>query len=185
MRGWMLMLVLAAAGTAAQAQSTPAKKELAAKLVALQAPGIQNVGRQIAGQTSQRALQAAGRALPRVPADKREAAAKEVEGDVQRFFAEIEPVLRDRATKLAPGVLQPIYEEKFSEDELRQAIAWLESPVSKKFQQVDGDAAKALAEKLVADARPSIEARLKALEASVAGRLGLAPADAASAPAKK
>jgi hypothetical protein len=184
MRAWIMVLALAASGLA-QAQSTPAKKELAAKLVALQQTGIQNVGRQIAGQTSQRALQAAGRALPRVAADKREAAAKEVQADVKKFFDEVEPMLRERAGKLAPAVLQPIYEEKFSEDELKQVIAWLESPVSKKFQQVDGEAAKALAEKLVADSRPTIEAKLKTLEATVAGRLGLQPGSAASAPAKK
>jgi hypothetical protein len=184
MRAWIMVLALAASGLA-QAQSTPAKKELAAKLVALQQAGIQNVGRQIAGQTSQRALQAAGRALPRVPADKREAAAKDVEADVKKFFEEVEPMLRDRAGKLAPAVLQPIYEEKFSEEELRQVIAWLESPVSKKFQQIDGEAAKALAEKVVADTRPTIEGKLKTLETTVAGRLGLQPASAASAPAKK
>jgi uncharacterized protein len=178
------VLALVASGLA-QAQSTPAKKELAAKLVALQQAGIQNVGRRIAGQTSQRALQAAGRALPRVPAEKREAAAKEVQEDVKKFFDDVEPMLRDRAGKLAPGVLQPIYEEKFSEDELRQIVAWLDSPVSKKFQQIDGDSAKALAEKVLLDVRPTIEAKLKALEATVAGRLGLQPASAASAPPKK
>ena len=58
--------------------------------------------------------------------------------------------------------------------------------MSKKFQQVDGEIASTLAQKVVADTRGTIETRLKALEASLAKRLGVpAPAGgSASAPKK-
>lgn len=172
---WVLLactLLAMATGGSAQAQS---KGELVAKLVSLQQAGIENVGRALAAQTSQRVLQAASQALPRLPADKREAAAKEVQADVSKFYDEVEPVLRKRAVELAPATLSPLYEERFSEGELRQVIAWLESPVSKKLQTIDSEIGNTLAQKVVADTRSTMETRLKALEASLARRLG-APA---------
>ena len=186
------LIALGGAGNAeaqAQAQApvqTQAKKELIAKLLQLQQSGIDNVGRALAGQTSQRVLQAAGQAIPRLAADKREAAAKDVQADVKKFYDEIEPLLRKRAVDLAPATLAPVYEERFSEDELKQVIAWLESPVSKKFAQIDGEIAGTLAQKVVADTRGTIEPRLKALEASLAKRLGVTspPNGGASAPKK-
>ena len=169
------LIALGGAGNA-QAQApvqTQTKKEMIAKLLQLQQSGIDNVGRALAGQTSQRVLQAAGQAIPRLAADKREAAAKDVQADVKKFYDEIEPLLRKRATDLAPATLAPVYEERFNEDELKQVIAWLESPVSKKFAQIDGEIAGTLAQKVVADTRGTIEPRLKALEASLAKRLGV------------
>lgn len=179
-----LLVTLGSAGSA-QAQT---KKELVAKLLQLQQGGIENIGRALAGQTSQRALQAAGQAIPRLAADKREAAAKDVQADVKKFFDDVEPLLRKRAIDLAPTTLGPVYEERFNEDELKQIIAWLEAPVSRKFQQVEGELGNALAQKVVSETRPAVEARLKALEASLAKRLGVpvAPgaAGASSSPKK-
>ena len=176
-----MALTALAAVAPAQAQS---KKELVAKVLQLQQSGIDNVGRALAGQTSQRVLQAAGQALPRLAADKREAVAKDVQADVKKFYDEVEPILRKRSNELAPTTLGPIYEERFTEDELKQIIGWLESPVSKKFQQTDGEIASTLAQKVVADTRPTVETRLKALEATLAKRLGVpATPPAASGPA--
>ena len=120
-----LALALAIGGGNAVAQT---KKELVAKLLQVQQPGIDNIGRALAGQPSQRALQAAGQAMERVPVDKREAVGKEIQADVKKFYDEIEPMLRKRAAELAPATLAPVYEEKFSEDELKAIIAWIESP---------------------------------------------------------
>jgi uncharacterized protein len=178
----LITLALAAGASHAQVQT---KKDLIAKVVQLHMQGIENVGRVIAGQTSQQMLQAAGQALPRVAADKREAVGKEIQDDVKKFYDDVEPLLKKRAVELAPATVGAAYEEKFSEDELKVIIAWLESPVSKKYAQMDRDQGNALAEKVVADTRPAIEPKLKALEATVAKRLGVtANEPAASAPPK-
>jgi uncharacterized protein len=178
----LIALVLSIGAAHAQVQT---KKDLIAKVVQLHMPGIENVGRVIAGQTSQQMLQAAGQALPRVAADKREAVGKEIQDDVKKFYDEIEPMLKKRAVELAPATVGAAYEEKFSEDELKVIIAWLESPVSKKYAQIDRDQGNALAEKVVADTRPAIEPKLKALEAVVAKRLGVSATESsASAPPK-
>lgn len=180
MRVWIPIVFLLCGAAAAQAQA-PAKKELVARMVQAQQAGIENIGKTLAAQTSRQALAAAGRVVQRMPADKRQAAAKDVQDEVKKFYDEVEPQLRERAAKLAAPTLSPIYEQRFSDDELRQIVAWLESPVSKKFQQVDAEAAKALAEKVVAEMKPSVEPRLKSLEKTLADRLGVQPGSAAAA----
>src|SRR5688572_507488 len=127
------MIVIAAALAASGVVHAQTKKELAQKVVQIQQPGIENIGRSLAAQTSSQVLQAAGQALSRVPQAKREATAKEIQADVRAFHNEIEPVLRERATQLAPSAIGGLLEERFTEDELKQLVAWLESPVSKKY----------------------------------------------------
>lgn len=179
---YVMLAVLITLGGAGPAQAQT-KKELVAKMLQLQQTGVENMGRQIAGQIAQRYLQATDQAIARLPADKREATAKDVQADVKKFYDEVEPLLRKRALELAPATLSPKYEERFNEDELKQAIAWLESPVSKKLQQVDGEFGNVLAQKVMDEMRPTIEAKRKALEASLDKRLGMpGPAAAGSAP---
>jgi uncharacterized protein len=178
----ILVAVVIAVGGAGNAQAQPqTKKELVAKLLQLQQAGIENVGRQIAAQTSERVLQASGRAISRLAADKREAAAKDVEAEVKKFYEDLEPPLRKRATEVAATMLPALYEERFSEDELKTVIAWLESPVSKKMQQMDNENANALAQKVVADTRSMVEPKLKALDLVLGKRLGVSPASGAGA----
>jgi len=178
----LALLILALAAGSAHAQS---KKELVAKVVQLHQEGIENVGRVIASQTSQQMLQAAGQALQRVAENKREAVGKEIQDDVKKFYDEVEPLLKKRAVELAPATVGAAYEEKFSEDELKLVIAWLESPVSRKYAEMDRTQGNALAEKVVADTRPTIEPKLKALEAVVAKRLGVPASESAASAAAR
>ena len=181
MMRWMLVALLSGA-TLAHAQ-TPTKKELAQKLVQLQQPAIDGLARGLVEQPAAQMMQAAGNVLQtQVPADKREAIGKNVEAEVRKFVEESLPLVRDRATKIAPAALGAALEEKFSEDELKQLIAWLESPVNKKYQQLGPEMQNGFVQKLVADTRPVVEVRLKALEEKVRVALG-APASAAQPPA--
>lgn len=184
----MTLLALCAAVTLAQAQS---KKELVQRVLALQQPTIEGVARSIVERPAAQLMQAAGQALQtQVPADKREAAARAIEADVKRYVEEATPLLRERALKLAPSTLGAGLEEKFTEAELKQLIAWLESPVNKKFQQVGPEMQNNFVQKLAADATPLLDPKLKALEQKVRATLGLpeaqsggaAPAPAATPP---
>jgi len=171
----------------AQAQT---KKELVAKVIQLQQPSVENVARTIAAQTAQQILEATGPAVAQQPPDKREAVAKDVQAEVKKFYGDIEPVLRDRAVKLAPAAMAPVLEEKFSEDELKQLVAWLESSTAKKFNESAPMLLDAMQQKLVTDTRGTVEPKIKALETTLRKKLGLpaaAPSPAASAakPAKK
>ncbi|MFY8117587.1 MAG: DUF2059 domain-containing protein [Roseateles sp.] len=173
----------ATAASAPAASSSPAKKELVARVLQLQQPGLEAMSRAMLQQPLGQLMQGAGQALQQVPAEKREATAKAIEGEVKKFVDETAPLMRDRAIKLAPSTIGAILEERFSEDELRQLAAWLDSPVNKKYGQLGQEMQRALAEKLVADTRGTVEARLKTLEQSVMKQLGIAPKPAASAPA--
>ena len=173
--------------TSAWAQSAAGgKKELASKAVQLQQAAIEGLGSQLAMQTAQQVMNAAGQALQRAPADKREALAADIQADVKKFFEDIEPTLRTNAAKLGTTTLGPALEEKLNEDELKTLVAWLDSPVSRKYQRLVGENQQVMAQKLVADSRPAIDPKLKALEQTIARRLGLPAAGAAApAPAKK
>ena len=178
----MTMLAGAASLSLAQSAGSAAKKDLVQKALTLQQTGIEGLGNQVAGQTANQVLNAAGQVIARMPADKRELTANEIQAEVRKFFEDVAPGLRSSAVKLAPGVIGVAMEERFSEDELKTLVAWLESPVSKKFQQMVVETQQQLGQKLVADNRGTIEPKLKALEQSISKKLGL-PAAGASAPA--
>jgi hypothetical protein len=180
-------LALCACGLA-QAQGTvsPAKKELVQKLLALQQPGIESAARGIVERPAAQMMQEAGRVLQtQFPAEKREAIGKTIEADARKYVDETYPAVRERAVKLAPSTLGVTLEEKFSEDELRQLVAWFESPVNKKFQQASGEMQNSFMQKLVAEARPLIEPKLQSLEQKMRSALSasaVGAADSATAP---
>ena len=187
----VLAAALAAAGVAhAQpaasapkaAPASAAKKELVAKVIQLQQPGIEAMARSMAEQPALQTMQMAGIALQRLPADKRETVAREIEAEVRKYAEETVPLVRERALRLAPSALGPILEERFTEDELRQIVATLESPVNRKFQSMAGDMQRALGEKVLAESRAVVEPKVQAMQQAVARRLGIAPAGGASAP---
>lgn len=172
--------------TAPVAAASPAMKELVAKLLKLQQPGIEAMARNLAEQPAAQLLNQAGQAMQtRVAPEKREAMAKEIGADVKKYADEALPLVRDRAVRLAPGTVGKLLEDKFTEDELRQIVAMLESPAYAKYMQLSDEMQNALLEKLVAETRPTIEPKIKALEASIGKRLGLTPTAAKpAAPAK-
>lgn len=181
-------LVLCACSLAqAQGTASPAKKELVQKLLALQQPGIEAAARGIVERPAAQMMQEAARVLQtQFPADKRDAIGKSIEADVRRYVEDAFPAVRERAVKLAPSTLGATLEEKFSEEELKQLVAWFESPVNKKFQQASGEMQNNFMQKLVAEARPLVEPKLQALEQKMRTALAApaagAPADSAAAP---
>jgi hypothetical protein len=176
----------------AQAQT---KKDLANKVAQLQQPAIEGLAREIGRDTLQRVGSAAGQLVGNLPPDKREATGKLMEADVKAFYGEVEARLRESATKAALPALAGFLEEKFTEDELKQLAAWLDSPVAKKYAQLGGDIQGLLARTLVEDTKPQIEPKLKVLEDTLKKRFiaaappagappaGASPAGAASKPA--
>lgn len=175
---------LAAAG-ASMAQTPQGKKELVARVLQLQQPGIEAMARGLAEQPAMQLMQQAGQALQRVPAERREALGKDIEADLRKYAEDTVPIVRDRAVKLAPSTIGPLLEERFTEEELRQVVAMLESPVIRKFQGMAGDMQRALTEKVVAETKAEIEPKVRAMQQSVAKRLGVtaAPAVGGTAPA--
>lgn len=184
----LIALTLTAAAVAAVA--APTKKELVQKFIALQQPNIEALARNMAERPAMQLMQAAGQALQtQVAPDKREAVAKQIDADIKKYVDEATPVLKAKAMKLAPSTIGAKMEATFSEDELKQLIAWTESPVNKKFQQVLPEIQQDLLQQLATEAQSTFEPRLKQLQQTVAKDLGLpsqpAAQDSSPAPAKK
>ena len=176
------MVTLLVVASSVQAQTT-AKKELVAKVLLLQQPAIEQAAQALAERPALQMLQQAGMALQQqVPADKREAVAKEIQAEAKKYADEAVPLVRERAIKLAPSTIGALLEEKFSEDELKQLIAIIESPVNRKFLQLGGEMQNALIDKLVAETQGVVEPKVRALEQAIGKRLAqVAPAAAPAA----
>ncbi len=178
-------IAVASLSQLAHAQTSPAKKELVAKVLQLQQGGIELMARALAEQPARLMMQQAAAALQRVPADKREALARDIEADVRKYVEDATAVVKKRAVEVAPSTVGALLEERFSEDELKQIVALLESPVNRKFQGMAPEMQKVLAEKLVADTRPEVEPMMRYLELQVTRKLApAAPPSGASGSAK-
>jgi hypothetical protein len=182
MKRWMMVaLLVVASGVQAQ---TAAKKELVAKVLLLQQPAVEQAAQALAERPALQMMQQAGMALQQqVPADKREAVAQDIQAEAKKYADEAVPLVRDRAIKLAPSTVGALLEEKFSEDELKQLIAIIESPVNRKFLQLGGEMQKALIDKLVAETQGAVEPKVRALELAIGKRLAQASGPAAPAAA--
>ena len=198
MKKLILVTLLTCAGfthaqPASGAVASAAKKELVQKVLKLQQPSVENLARNLVEQPAGQLMQAAGRALQtQVPAEKREAAGKSIDADVKKYVDDAMPAVRERAIKLAPSTIGAVLEEKFSEDELKLLVAWLDSPVNKKFMQVGPEMQNSFMQKLVPEVRQLLEPKMVVLEQKIRTTLGVptsapasAPAKAATAPARK
>lgn len=178
---------LAAAATLAHADTSPAKKELVAKLLQLQRPAVESQVRALAERPAALMMQSVGAVIQqRVPLEKREPLIKEIQSDLRKYVEEATPLLRDHAVRLLPLTSGPVLESKFSEAELKQLVGMLESPVFRKYQQSNEEIYRPLSEKLLPEARADIEPKLKALDQSIRKKLEAAigaPAAAEPAPA--
>jgi uncharacterized protein len=174
----------AAAAATAKPVAQMNKGELVARFVQLQQGQVQAVARNIIESPVQQMLAQVGGAVQRLPAEGREAVAKDVQAEVRKYFDDVGPILRDSIQRLAGPTIAPLLEERLTEDDLRQLITIFESPALRKYEQMAPDLQRQLAEKLLADARPKLEERFRTLGQSVSRRLSAAapPAGGASAP---
>ncbi|MGQ3051156.1 MAG: DUF2059 domain-containing protein [Roseateles sp.] len=185
-----LALAVALATGTALAQPSASKKALIDKIVQLQQQGMaESMAASIVQQPLPQLMQGGRAALQQVPADKREATAKLMDAELKKFVEENIPYLKDKIAKAVPTTASALLDERFNEDELKQIVAWAESPVSQKFGLASIELQKAVAQKVMAEAGPTLEGRLKTLQNTLAKQLGIqppaaAPKAAASAPKK-
>lgn len=184
----IVTLVLLLLATASHAQSSTSKKDLVARILVLQQPAIEQTAQMLVERPALQLQQQAGVALQtRVAPEKREAVAKQVQQDLKQYVDEVSPLVRQQAVKLAPSTIGTLLDDRFTEEELKQLIAIIESPLNRRYMQMGGEFQKALGEKLVSLVMPKVSA----LEQVIAKDLGLPPPAAAKAsepaakPAKK
>lgn len=168
-----LLLATALSALAVGAHAAETKKELVQRLLELQQPAVDGIARNLASQPANQLMAEAARVLPQVPEAKRQQAARNIEAEVKKYLDETTPLIRDRAVKLLPTTLGAALEQKMTEDELKQVIAWLESPAYRKYQEVLPEVQQSLLQKLVDETKPTVEPKIRQLQAAMRKHLGL------------
>lgn len=107
----------------------------------------------------------------RVAAAKQEAALKDISAEAKKFLDENAPVVQKSADKFIPVTVVPLLAERFTEDELRQIISMLESPLKKKYEALLPEMEKALGQKVAGDVGPAIDPKLTDLKQRIGVRL--------------
>lgn len=160
-----LAATLTLAAVPAHAQN---KKELVQKLLNIQQSSLENTARGLTENPARQMVAAAQQVIVQgVPEDKREATAKAVDAEIKKYLDAAGPIVRASTIKQSQAAVGPLFEEKFTEEELKQLVAMLESPVLKKYQSTLPDLSKTLIEKVVADARPQVDPKLQAAQESI------------------
>lgn len=177
------VLALAAAGGAAAQVTTstttsPAKKELVQRFLKVQQNDIEGAARSLVEQPAAAMMREAGLAMQQMqmPPEKVQALGKQIEAEVKKYVDEALPVVRDKALKIAPTTIGAALEAKMSEDELKQLLAWLESPAAKKFQQIATEARNEFVQQIRTEAGPLVQPKLVALDGRIRVILGVPPA---------
>ena len=163
---WAVAVATTLAATSLSAHAD--KKEVVQKILSSQQGALDDMSRNVAEQPARQLAMGARQILVQgVPEDKREATAKLVDAEIKKYLDGAVPAVRASAGKLSTSVLGPIYEEKFSEDELKQLQAMLDSPVLKRYQSLLPEMSNTLLEKVVADARPQVTPKLQTAENNI------------------
>ncbi|HYR25751.1 MAG TPA: hypothetical protein VEQ09_07970 [Aquabacterium sp.] len=163
---WAVAVATTLAATSLSAHAD--KKEWVQKILTSQQGALDDMARNVAEQPARQLAAGARQIIVQgVAEDKREATAKQVDAEIRKYLDAAVPTVRASAGKLSTSVIGPMFEEKFSEDELKQLAGMLDSPVLKKYQGMLPEMSNALLEKVVADARPQVTPKLQAAEASI------------------
>lgn len=165
---------------AQKADSPQSKKDLITKILKIQQPAIEALTMGVLSRPVNELAAKAAPALRNVPEARREAVAKQIDADLRKFLEDNAKPLVDKGLKMAPSTMGVALDEKFTEDELKQLLAWLESPVSKKFAESSQELQSLYTKKLIDDNGKQLDEKFTALQQNVAKQLGM---DAAPAPA--
>ena len=159
-----LSVGLAAAPAHAQSDAA-ARKQLATRIVNLQkANDMDALIAQLAGTASQTVVSTWLPKLDQLPRSKQRAAADQLDAELKKFNQDNVRLIKSRNERISLDVLVPAYAERFTADELRQLVAFMESPVIKKYYAANPQMANMLAQKLVEATRKDVEARIKSFD---------------------
>lgn len=165
-----MIAALAIGGSVHAAPVPAAKQELVDRVLQLWHP--ETIGESMLQAPVGDAVQQARAVLQgRVSPEKRDAALKEIVADARQFMDQNKPLAQASAQKLVGTTVAPMLAERFSEEELRQIIAILESPVKKKFEAMVPELQKKLGESVAADTRAVMDPKLQELQQRIGMRL--------------
>lgn len=166
-----------------------AKRALATKLAQIQA---KNDSANLASQLTDTAVGPvlanwSQRLDESVPPAKQKDVRDKLDVELKKFAESTFKTVEAQTAKSAEAALVPIFMEKLSEDELKTIIAYLESPVSAKFQSLGPDATNAWAKRVVDATKTSVESGIKTFDSAATRIVNSASSggNGGGAPAKK
>lgn len=173
-----------AVSTGAIAQND-AKRALAVKLAQMQQKADGDaMAEQLTGTAVQPLLAGWSQRLDEtVPPARQKEVRDKLDVELKKYADSTHKVVEAQTAKAAEAALVPIFMEKLTEDELKQIVAYMESPVSAKFQALGPDATNAWAKRIIDATKPQVESGAKTFEAA-ANRI-VSGSGGSSAPAKK
>ena len=106
-----------------------------------------------------------------VAKEKADKTMKEISTDVQKYVDTVTPIVSASAKKNVGPSVGPLLAQNFSNDELKQLIAMLESPVKGKFEKLVPQMERAVGEKVTADVGPEINKNITTMTQSAGSKL--------------
>lgn len=169
-------LALATITFAAPAQAQDAaRKELATRIVNLQkVHDMDPLIAQLASSATQTVVSTWLPKLDQVPQARQKVAADQLDAELKKFNEDNVRTIKSRNETVALEVLVPVYAERFTADELRQLITFMESPVIKKFYAANPQMGNLLAQRLVEATRKDVETRIDQFDHRAAQIIGSA-----------
>jgi len=164
------MALCGAATASTTAPAAPAKQELVQhvlKLWHMDEIGVSMLQVPVSDAVQQARAMLQGRAST----ERRDAAMSDIVVEAKKFMEQATPTVRVSADKLIQSKVAPLLAERFSEDELRQMVAILESPVKRKFEAMLPEMQKLLGESVAGDTRAVIDPELQDLKQRIGLRL--------------
>ncbi|WP_156328144.1 MULTISPECIES: DUF2059 domain-containing protein [unclassified Massilia] len=160
-----------AGGACAQTAAVPAEKQALVKRVlakmALDSVGVQMLQAPVAELVRQSRVVVSSR----VPAEKQEAAMKDVTAEATKFLDQEMPPLRASTQAVVQANVAPLLAQKFSTEELKQLADILEAPVLAKFETLVPEMKKTVGENVAKANGAQIEPKMTELQNRVGLRL--------------
>ena len=182
-----IALTAMALSITAQAQTPDPKLEWATKAVALQqGPELERLVNQLADSASQDVVQSWGVKLRNdVPKDKMDQTAQSLNGELKKYYDDVSKIISSKVNKASADSLIPVYMSRFSLDELKQLVAFFESPAVKKYQAAAPELGNVFVNQLIMETRADVNARAKQFDDAAAKIVGTAPKAPAAAASDK
>ena len=167
------------------AQTADPKLEWATKAVALQqGPELERLVSQLAESSSQNIVQSWGAKMRSdVAKDKVEQTAQSLNAELKKYNDDVTKIISSKVSKAGADSLIPVYMSRFSLDELKQLVAFFESPAVKKYQAAAPELGNVFVNQLIMETRADVNARAKQFDDAAAKIVGATPkVPAAAAP---
>jgi len=181
-----LAIASLALSAAVHAQTADPKLEWATKAVALQqGPELERLVGQLADSATQDILQNWGPKLQsNVPPAKMEQAKEGLNSELKKYFDDVSKTINSKVGKVSSSALIPAYMERFSLDELKQLVAFFESPAIKKYQSAAPELGSLFVKQLIEETNADVMARTRQFDDAATKIVGTGPANKAPAAAQ-